>query len=466
MKKYSKLVLALAFLGAVACKKSDDASSPNVQKINVLSGNLETQTLDPTKQYTLQGLVYVQSGKVLTIPAGTVILADKGSKAALVVNRGGQLIANGTETSPIVFTSNAPAGFRNTGDWGGIIICGKAPNNQGDKIAMEGPTDFSVSSGTDNGLYGGNVEADNSGSLKYVRVEYAGIAYAPNKEINSITFCSVGSGTTVEHVQASFGGDDSFEWFGGSVNAKYLVAYKGWDDDFDTDFGYRGKVQFGVALRGATLADQSGSNGFESDNDAAGSSLTPQTTAQFSNISILGPFLFVSRDDKTGALVKGNINANFQHAAHIRRNSGLVVANSVILGYPIGVNFDKTGGALKFTNNVVGVVQTRAAFTAGNNNDTTGFVAKNVFSSATNGTDVLANDNSSSTDYNPANDFKAGYLAANSPAKTGADFTNTGLTDASFWTVTTYRGAFDTAPAPAWNWESGWLNFDPQSKVY
>ncbi len=421
-----------------------------------LSGNLVTQTLDANKQYLLNGLVYVQSGNTLTIPAGTVIMGDKASKGALVINRGGKLIANGTAAKPIVFTSSAPAGYKKPGDWGGIVICGKAPNNQGTTIAMEGPTDFSVSSGTDNGLYGGSDEADNSGSLKYIRIEYAGVAYAPNKEINALSLCSVGSGTTIDHIQVSFCGDDAFEWFGGTVNAKYLVSYTAWDDDFDTDLGYHGKVQFGVVFRDPVMADQTGSNGFESDNDPAGTSLTPQTTAQFSNISILGPYVFAARNVVDSSLVAGNINANYQNIAHLRRNSAQGIYNSVLLGFKTGINFEKTSGILKVKNNVIGVFQTRASFTSGMGNDTTGFVASNTWTSTKKVTDVLAS-------ISVVKD--AGFLAPASPALTGAVFSGNGLTD-SFWTPTTYRGAFGTTPDAAWNWNSGWLNFDPQNTQY
>ena len=107
--------------------------------------------------------------------------------------------------------------------------------------------------------------------MKYVRIEYPGIAYSPNNEINGLTFGGVGRGTTIDYIQVSYSGDDSYEWFGGTVNCKHLIAYRGWDDDFDTDFGYQGKLQFLVGLRDPEVADQSGSNGFESDNDGSGS---------------------------------------------------------------------------------------------------------------------------------------------------------------------------------------------------
>ena len=137
--------------------------------------------------------------------------------------------------------------------------------------------------------HGGSNDSDNSGIISYVRVEFAGYPFERDKEINGITFGSVGSGTQVDHLQVSYCNDDSYEWFGGTVNAKYLVAYKGWDDEFDTDNGFSGKVQFGLSVRDSRIADTSQSNGFESDNCADGAAVDPYTTATFSNITFIGP---------------------------------------------------------------------------------------------------------------------------------------------------------------------------------
>jgi hypothetical protein len=251
----------------------------------VIEGNV-TWTAD--KIYRLKG--YVRVGEeatfgtvtkvgTLTIQAGTVIIGDKATKGTLVVQRGSKLIANGTASAPIVFTSAEGVGSRAPGDWGGVVICGKAPNNLTGTIELEGGY---------KGFHGGTVADDNSGSLKYVRIEYAGIPLNPNQEINSLTMGSVGSGTTLEYIMASFGLDDSFEWFGGTVNAKYLIAYKGTDDDFDVDNGYSGNVQFGLSYRDGNLADASGSNGFEVDNNSKGDAVAPYTSATFANISVIG----------------------------------------------------------------------------------------------------------------------------------------------------------------------------------
>ncbi|WP_018341372.1 hypothetical protein [Cytophaga aurantiaca] len=463
MKKVIRLIMVgvLATATLAGCKKDDPATTPTAPTENVLSGNLETMTLDASKVYTLKGLVYVNNGKTLTIPAGTLILGDKASKASLVINRGGKLIANGTASKPIIFTSSAPAPYKNYGDWGGIVICGKAPNNQGTDITVEGPTDFSVTTG--NGIYGGTDEADNSGSLSYVRLEFGGIVYSPDKEINGLTLCSVGSATTIDHIQVSYSGDDAVEWFGGSVNCKYLVQYRTWDDDFDTDFGYHGNVQFGVSMRDRTVADVSASNAFESDNDATGSTKTPLTSAKFSNITIMGPLVYG----------QSNVSANFGAGMHLRRNTNLTVQNSIIAGYPTAANFDKynTTVANFVKNNLYGSWKAAnssnangALFTAGNNNDTTGFWAANKFaavSSATSAAQIF--DFTANTGGLP--DLSSGNATQVSTSKglTGASFTDL---PAPFFTTTTYLGAMGTTPDAAWDWTSGWLNFTPESTTY
>src|SRR5215217_1882880 len=242
-------------------------------------------TLDASKVYLLKNFVYVKDGVTLTIPAGTVIRGDKNTKGTLVVTRGAKIVAEGTAAKPIVFTSNQEVGSRAPGDWGGIILLGKSTNNiPGGTGLIEGGLTLPE------GNHGGTDAADNSGVLKYVRVEFPGIAYATNNEINGITFGSVGSGTTVDYVQVSFSGDDSFEWFGGTVNAKHLVSIANVDDVFDFDNGFSGKLQFLVAQRDPALADQAGqSNGIESDNSEKVWNSSPRTRPVISNMTIIGP---------------------------------------------------------------------------------------------------------------------------------------------------------------------------------
>ncbi len=302
---------------------------------SLAAGNV-TWTAD--KIYKLVGFVRVgeeavkgtiTKKTVLTIEPGTLIIGDRASKGTLIVQRGSQVIANGTAAKPIVMTSERAVGEREAGDWGGLVICGQAPNNlaEADRELEGGYGAF----------HGGTDVADNSGSFKYVRVEFAGIPINPNQEVNSWTFGSVGSATTVDYVQASFGLDDSFEWFGGTVNCKHLIAYKGLDDDFDTDNGFSGYVQYGIGIRGVTQADQSGSNGFECDNNAQGAETTPYTSAIFANMSIMG-----AKSSREVA-----ISTQFQHGAQLRRSNKQKIYNTIITGYPWGVYVDSQLGSAK-----------------------------------------------------------------------------------------------------------------------
>lgn len=307
-----------------------------------------TVTLDASKVYLLNSVCVVRSGGKLIIPAGTVIrgaadlTATPKLYATLVVERGGSIEVNGTSSNPVVLTSNKATGARDRGDWGGLVICGKAVNNQSVDAQLEGFNNVAVDNTL--GKFGGAEDADNSGVVKYVRIEFAGLAFEPNKEVNSLTMGSVGSGTTIEGVQCSFGNDDAFEWFGGTVNCKNIIAYKTTDDDFDTDFGYRGAVQFGIAVKDTAYFDlswnapsgASTSEAFESDNDAAGSGKLPLTSAVFSNITCVGPVPL----DKTYNDLSATQKGAFRRGARIRRNSRLSIVNSVFMGYRNFIMFD------------------------------------------------------------------------------------------------------------------------------
>jgi len=309
--------------------------------ITVNGGHISTNTTWTSGNvYLLNGWVYVDAGVTLTIQPGTVIRGDKTNKGALIIDRGGKLIAQGTAAQPIVMTSNQAAGSRDRGDWGGLILCGYSTINQvGGTAVIEGGV---------GSIYGGGTtpnNADNSGILKYLRVEFAGYPFAPDNEINGITFGGVGNGTTVDYCQVSYSNDDSFEWFGGTVNCKHLIAFRGLDDEFDTDNGFGGKLQFLVSLRDPNVADISGSNGFESDNDANGSSNLPLTHCIFCNVSIFGPLVTPATP----------INVNFKRAMHIRRNSTLCVYNSVFAGWPVGLYIDGNNTQANAMNNVLQV---------------------------------------------------------------------------------------------------------------
>lgn len=318
--------------------------------LNDASGQKEITsnlTLSSKEVYLLTSMVVVKSGAKLTIPAGTLILGRANTSATpkqyatIVVERGGQIDIQGTENSPVIITSSKAANSRDRGDWGGLVICGKATNNQGNNTQVEGFNNVSFNNQL--AFHGGTDDADNSGSISYLRLEFAGFAFEPNKEINAITLGSVGSKTSIHHIQVSYSGDDSYEWFGGTVNLKYIIAYKGTDDDFDADFGYRGAVQFGIAQKDTAYFDLtwnvsggSTSETFECDNDAAGSGLRPLTSASFVNMTCVGPVPIGRTYASMGSTSKGA----FRRGARIRRNSRISITNSIFMGYRNFVMFD------------------------------------------------------------------------------------------------------------------------------
>lgn len=467
-----------------------------------LSGTLSTQTLVAGQPYLIKGQTFIPTGVTLTIPAGTVIKGDKATKATLIVQPGGKLVANGTAASPVVFTSAQAVGERDRGDWGGIVMLGDAWVNQSALPAIEGITPSqtygNITSPTTNAT-------QNAGTLTYVRIEYAGIELTPNNETNSLTMGGVGSGTTIEHVQVSFGGDDGFEWFGGTVNAKYLISLSTWDDDFDTDFGFGGNVQFGLVVRNPFFADQSGSNSFESDNQANANE-TPSGSAGytrpvFSNITVLGP-----RDFNTGlgtGTSARSISANYQNAMHIRRNSAISIFNSFFSGFPVGWRLDDqatlnnlTGGNSKLAFNILASPNTTELGTTTSSSNVA--FATGLFSGdATTLKDYWANNNNtilkptggegwSPVAGTPAGSidpytglgldkamFWGGQTSSNYPSNpsfivttgtlsTGADFTDAKFTGNTFFDATvTYRGAFGGT-----DWTDGWAEFQPLNEVY
>lgn len=471
MKKYFML-LGLAFsLFAVSCSKNNTDEDPGPENPTgtvEVTGDIKTSTTwTADKIYLLKGFVYVTDGATLTIEPGTIIKGDKASKATLIITRGSKINAEGTATKPIVFTSAVAAGGRREGDWGGLILLGKGLVNQGANVPIEGGLTPTVAGQEQKYIqYGGTDNADNSGILKYVRVEYAGIPFSVDNEINGITFGGVGSGTTIDYVQVYRSGDDAFEWFGGAVNAKHLIASGTWDDDFDTDFGYSGKIQFAVAQRYPLIADQSGSNGFESDNNAAGTTATPKTSAIFSNITVVGPL----------SAANTKINGFFQHAAQIRRNSSISTFNSIFTGFPDGIYIDDstgsltstnyTSGSLSFENNLIyGITgqdikgttpASKLLFEAGLRSNNT-FVAGTWAGALLNSpykysSDIAAAASAGRPDFT---------LVAGSAAATGAAFTNTKIATDTFFDKVTYKGAFG-----ATDWTTGWANFDPQVLPY
>jgi hypothetical protein len=241
-----------------------------------LLGNINADlTLDAGTVYLLRGTVQVQNGVELVIPAGTLILGDQASQGLLIVLQGGTITANGTETDPIVFTSSRPPGLRNKGDWGGVVINGRSNCNfPAGQCLGEGNT----------GAYGGTDPDDNSGTLRYVRIEWAGIEISPDNEVNALTLNGVGNGTTIEFIQVHGGLDDGLELFGGTVDFKYVYATDNSDDSFDWSTGWQGRAQFLIAQQDPQDAD----NGWEIDNNEGDFEALPRTFGQVYNFTLVG----------------------------------------------------------------------------------------------------------------------------------------------------------------------------------
>ena len=340
-----KLLMLLAIIGLFSCKKElgGNEGPINVPTSTTLSGNINTTTtLTSDKTWTLKGYVYVTDGAKLIIQPGTTIVSDIAEKGALCIERGAQIIAEGTISKPIIFTSGKPAGEKAPGDWGGVVILGRAKTNRTSEPTIEGGIGRP---------YGGINDADNSGILKYVRIEYAGIAALPNSEINALTLGAVGNGTIIENVQTIYANDDAFEFFGGTVSPKNLYAFATADDDFDFDFGYTGTVTNGVAKRDPQFVDNGDAgNGVECDNDGTGSTATPFTHPKLYNMILVGP-------NVSTALANHNLGLRF------RRATQFTIKNSIIWGWMKGglslesnetAQFVKDGTSV-FENNSVGV---------------------------------------------------------------------------------------------------------------
>jgi hypothetical protein len=458
-------ILIMAGIFISSCRKiqvdgdTTDTTPPTGSENTILEGRITVnRTLSSQYTYKLRGLVYVTNGAILTIEPGTKIVGESGKNGGLIITRSSKIIADGTAEKPIVFTSEAATPQR--GDWAGVVILGNAPTNASfNGIQGVGEIEGGINNSDGLGLYGtpvsqGQNPADNSGILRYVRIEYAGYAFLPDKEINGLTFGGVGSQTVVDRVQVSFANDDSFEWFGGTVNCTHLISFRALDDDFDTDNGFSGKVQFGISLRDSAVADISKSEAFESDNDANGSTLTPQTGAVFSNMTVVGP----------KATLNNTGNSLFVWGAQIRRNSSLSIFNSIIMGYPNGLYIDATKGSptdlnipnsLAVQNTIIAGCPSPVLYGASSTAPTGATTASITawFNMPAYGNSILANNsdvglmapfNYSNPDFNPT---------PGSPAVSGSGFTNAKLAGL---TPVTYKGACAIGDT----WWKGWTKFN------
>lgn len=453
MRKKSLLVILcglIAGLNLVGCG-DDETTDPGDERKKVTvtdtlqgsTGEMTDVTVAPASNNTvyLKGYYLVNAGSTLKIPAGTTVVAIpetiSGQPAAIITQRGtatapsGQLLAEGTSSSPIVFTSSRPAGSRARSDWGGILLLGNAESNL--------PNDAGVIEGTGGDYgWGGALSAakedDNSGILRYVRIEFGGTKVSPDNEINGLTMGAVGNGTKIEYVQTHMIADDGFEWFGGSVNAKYLVSSGNDDDAFDMDFGYHGNVQFLFGLQDPDRANR----GFEVDNDANGSTLEPFTSATVANVTIVGAGV-----DKTPA---GENNDGF----YLRRNNKLKIWNAIVTNFRQSVVVD---GAGTHANAAAGSLFVKQSILHGR--------SKNYGKGSADTTTASANYDATTAAWNNI---------AEDPSLQSIDFSNPQpkplnpkalnvgqVPSNSFFTPNSYAGAFD--PSSSTYWFSGWTNW-------
>ncbi|MEQ1571915.1 MAG: hypothetical protein ABMA64_40180 [Myxococcota bacterium] len=312
-----------------------DELSPNRDR--VLTGTLtDDTTLDSSEPWVLDGVVFVGDDDhpvELVVDAGTLIYGNPTTRGTLVVSRGSRIVAEGTPSQPIVFTSPRARGARSPGDWGGVVIDGRAPING----CPDAPCEADGEGGT--GTYGGDEPDDDSGTLRYVRIEYAGALYTPEDELNGLALQGVGRGTTIDHVQLHVTADDGIEFFGGTVDVSHVVVTGAGDDSFDWTGGWSGRAQFVVLQQHPAAGDK----GIEADNNEDDHGSTPRSHPVISNLTLVGP---------PGATT----------AVLLRRGTAATVTNSIVAGFEVGADvqdeltwdnaFDPTGtptGEIAFT---------------------------------------------------------------------------------------------------------------------
>ncbi len=411
--------------------------------------------------YTLSGFIKVANGATLTIQAGTKIVGDfdvPGS--SLFVLRGAKINAVGTADRPIVFTSERSSG-RQAGDWGGLIIVGNGIINRGDPTILEGTGTGASNPQVNYG--GGTNNGDDSGELKYVRVEFAGFATAPDAELNSFTFAAVGSATRFSYLQSLYGLDDSFEWFGGAVDSKYLVSYEAGDDHFDASEGFTGRNQFIIVYQsirpdarpsaGTTSSDPQGieNDGCAGSNCTAGQNSTPRTDAIFANFTLVG----------TGPGVVDATSGGI--GLMLRRGTAGYYVNGVVARWPRSAfslrdqaTLDRVADGSLLIRNIF-VAESGPVFQAASGSTVQGSVDL-----ATAAIEVGAGTAASVFTGLPATPTTASLdwsLATGAAARTGGLATFTGPLAAkagTFITGTAYRGAADPAGV---KWWAGWTNY-------
>lgn len=414
MKKIIYAAVGIAAVFASACsKKADSVVKPLIigTTVDTLVGTIAVNTTVTRTTY-LKGIVLVEPGVTLTINSGVTIIGSPGAaapdlvnyennKGTLVVMAGAQLNAVGTPIAPIVWTSSQPSGSRNFGDWGGLVLLGNAPIVTNTGATSDIYEAFKTGTPDSRFTYGGANAGDNSGTIAYNRIDFAGgVVLIANQEVNGLTLCGVGNGTNIHHVEVSNNGDDGFEFFGGTVNAHHLLSFGNKDDDFDFDQAYSGALQFIIAYR-TDLADNSGSEMIESDNNSLSADFGPNTKAFIANATFIGPASLTVRPGVTGS---------FDGGIYVRRASRLILANSLVAGNAL-------------TNVVAGTPTTKASFLLAPTDPEATAIAFNVFQT-TSATPVVldANEGNPITLANDNDILNALVANGNSAVATFADF--------------------------------------------
>lgn len=447
------------FSDAVAVTTSEEGPREAVISDDITSD----RTLYADTLYTLRGFIKVADGATLTIEPGTVIQGDFDTVgSSLFVLRGARIEANGTEEAPIVFTSSRPVGERQAGDWGGLILVGNGIINRGVPVILEGTGTGASNPQVD--YSGGNDNTDNSGTLSYVRVEYAGYATAPDAELNTFTFAAVGSGTTLEYLQSLSGLDDSFEFFGGAVDGKYLISYEAGDDHFDMSEGYIGRLQHVIAFQSRQIIPRPAAGNvsndpqsIENDGCAGANCLDGQNSLPLT-IPMVANFTLVGAPDGVFAGTSGAIGMQ------LRRGTGGFYVNGVV------TRFENAGISLRDQTTLDRVTDGDLILRNIFLTDNTVTFLPQTGTTVQGSVDLAANDLVEGTEaasalftllpLNPTMESQLDWSpAVGSAIETGglATFTGDLATKAgTFITGTTYRGAADPA-GPKW-WEN-WTNY-------
>lgn len=430
-----RTIITLTLLGAAALTPLPEAvvstqvvgpptNVPGIDKpVRVIRGRVHQDlTLTSDTYWVLRGTVFVEEPARLSIQPGTRVIGETATRGTLVIGRGAQIIADGAVDQPIVFTSDQPAGQRGRGDWGGLIINGRAPLNL--------PGGVGIGEG-DTGEYGGDDPDDNSGILRYVRVEFAGIEFSPDNELNGIAFQGVGRGTIVDHVQVIFNKDDGVEMFGGTVDLKHVIVTSIGDDSIDWTFGWTGRMQFVIAQQRGDDADR----GIEADNNGNNNDLLPRSNPTIYNLTLVGDPDFNEGPESTRGLT-------------LREGTAGTIRNFIVMGFKdrgVEVSTAATLGQA-----AIGALSLRNGILFGNN--------PNVHSSANtlvanaDGTiaqvdpELVDPFNHAAPDFRPRPGSPAVRLAPAVPPNDG------------FFEIAQFLGALDVDPEK--DWTRGWTNFE------